>query len=407
MHVLLIHQVFVRGNQVGGTRHYEMARYLVEKGHQVTIITSQTNYLTGELNQSQEQRGLWATFWDSGIQIREVRNYGGYQRSFLHRILSFVSFVVISLPAGTWGLKPDVVIGTVPPILQDLSAYLVAKIHRVPLILEVRDLFWDYVLQTNTVRSKLLINIGKYIENWLYQRATKVIVNSPGFISYLESSGCNKERISLINNSVDTEQFTPEAACRSVWVPYDCQDRFIVLYAGSHGMLNDLGLLLEAAQSLQVYTEICICLLGDGKEKQNLMSRATLAGLENVVFLHPQPKDAMPAFIASADVCVATLQDLPILRTVYPNKVFDYMASGRPVILAIDGEIRKVIEDADAGIFVTPGDVDELAKAIIKFYRNRDLIESKGTNGRSYVVNNFNRLDQAKKLEQLLLDVVE
>lgn len=402
MHVLLIHQAFVSPDEAGGTRHYEFARYLVEQGHRFTIVGSDVSYLTGEIT-GQRGRGLWSVTTDEhGIEIRRVRAYSAHHKSFVHRSLAFASFSLNSLLAAVTDVRPDVVIGTSPPPLQPLSALLAARWHRAPFLFEIRDLFWEYAVQTGAVKANTVVNAARRFQDWLCRRSDHLLVNSPGFIPYLVQHGNREEKITLIPNGADIDQFHPGAARRSVWEPYGCQEKFIVLYAGAHGMLNDLDTLLNAAVFLRDYPDIRICLIGDGKEKPSLVQRTQRMDADNVVFIPPQPKSAMPAFVASADVCVAILRDLPILRTVYPNKVFDYMAAGRPVILAIDGEIRQIIENADAGVYVPPGDSQGLAQAIFSMYHHKTEAEIRGTNGRKYVAEHFNRLDQARKLENLL-----
>lgn len=406
MHILILHQAFATPRQAGGTRHFELARHLVEWGHRVTVVASQVSYLSGK-SAVESSQGAWSTTHEGGVEIRWVRTYSGHHRSFLHRSLAFASFSLLSLRAALVGLKPDVVIGTTPPPLQSLSAYVVARRRRVPFVFEIRDLFWDYALQTGALTAGLMVSLARGMEDWLCRSADHLVVNSPGFTSYLEQRGNSKERITLIPNSVDTEMFSPNASRRSVWEPYDCQDKFIVLYAGAHGMLNDLDTLLQAAERLKSHQDICVCLMGDGKEKSKLIERARTLGIDNVRFIPAQTKSATPAFVASADVCVATLRDLPVLRTVYPNKVFDYMASGRPVLIGIDGEIRQVVEKAGAGLFVRPSDSSKLADAILQLYQDPVLSEQMGANGRQYVCEHFDRVDQARKLEAMLLQVVD
>ena len=404
MHILLIHQAFASPGQPGGTRHFELAEYLVEQGHRVTVVASQVSYMTGGSTR-QPQSGLWTSENLSGVEIRWVKAYTRYHAGFIHRSLGFVAFSTASLLAALSGLKPDIVIGTSPPPLQALTAFVAAKWHRAAYIYEIRDLFWDYVVQTGFMKEGIIVKSARRLDHWLYRRAQRLIVNSPGFIPYLRQRRIPEQRIALIPNSVDTRQFSPALAQKEVWEPYGCRDRFIVLYAGAHGILNNLETLIAAADLLQKEPNICICLMGDGKEKPNLVQQAQRLGLSNVIFLESQPKAAVPAFVASSNVCVATLRNLPVLRTVYPNKVFDYLAAGRPVVLAIDGVIRDLIEEAGAGLYVQPGDAGALAAAISHLYENPDEAESMGARGRAYVVEHFDRRQQAAQLEQLLIAV--
>jgi glycosyltransferase involved in cell wall biosynthesis len=200
--------------------------------------------------------------------------------------------------------------------------------------------------------------------------------------------------------------FNPEVDGAEFRAAHGLQDKFVVLYAGAHGMSNDLGVLLESANLLSQRPDIHFVLLGDGKEKPNLASRSAELGLKNTLFLPPAPKSQMAHALAGANVCVAILKPVPLYATVYPNKVFDYMAAGKPVVLAIDGVIRTAVEENGAGIFVQPGEPVELAQAVEYLADDPGRARSMGYKGREYVVENFNRADLAAKLNQIITRMV-
>jgi glycosyltransferase involved in cell wall biosynthesis len=181
--------------------------------------------------------------------------------------------------------------------------------------------------------------------------------------------------------------------------------KFVALYAGAHGMSNDLGTLLEAACLVKDDPRIAIVLLGDGKEKPALIQKAAEMGLDNVSFVSPLSKAEMPAALAAADACVAILLPVEAYKTVYPNKVFDYMAAGKPVILAIDGVIRQVVEAAEAGIAAPPGDAGALALALRRLVDDPVVGVEMGKRGRSYVMEHFNRAALAERLESILVEL--
>jgi glycosyltransferase involved in cell wall biosynthesis len=178
------------------------------------------------------------------------------------------------------------------------------------------------------------------------------------------------------------------------------------MYAGAHGMSNDLGLVLEAAGLLHDTPNIEIALVGDGKEKSALVQQAARMGLTNVCFLPPLPKSGMSAALAAADACLAILKPLDEYKTTYPNKVFDYMAAGRPVVLAIDGVIRQVVEAAGCGLFARPGDAAALAEAIGKLAADPEQGRRMGLAGRLYLEQHFSRERMAQKLVSLLEGMV-
>jgi glycosyltransferase involved in cell wall biosynthesis len=242
---------------------------------------------------------------------------------------------------------------------------------------------------------------------FLYKRSARIVVNSPGFIPVLvEDYDVPQQRVCLVPNGVDVSQFDPLADGGEIREEHGWADRFVVLYAGAHGPANDLTTVLDAASLLQEHPDIHLALLGDGKEKPALMQTARRRGLGNVTFLPPCSKSEIPQYLAAADACLAGLRDIPMFRTTYPNKVFDYMAAGRPTVLAIDGVIREVMESAEGGIFAQPGDPEAMASAIVQLYRRADGGRSLGLNARRYVAAHFDRQRQVQQLEELLTDVV-
>ena len=408
MHILLVHQSFAAINEPGGTRHHELARYLAEGGHTVTVIASPVSYLTGE---TRNRRVPWVTREDGGLGVTVLRayTYPGLHRSFVHRVISFLSFMVSSFIIGLRVKNVDLVWGTSPPIFQGLTAWGHSRIKRVPFLFEVRDLWPAFAIAVGVLRQPILIGASQWLEAFLYRHADQVMVNSPGFIDHVQSRGAKK--IALVPNSADTAMFDPHATGEEFRHAHDLGSRgtngtFLALYAGAHGLSNDLGVVLQAAGQLRDHPQIKFVLLGDGKEKTALIERAREIGLENVRFISPLPKTQMPAALAAADACIAILKPIPLYATVYPNKVFDYMAAGRPVVLAIDGVIREVVETARAGIFVPPGDPGELARAVQTLSEQPSLCSEMGMNGRLYVETHFDRPVIAGKLTGLMEDLV-
>jgi glycosyltransferase involved in cell wall biosynthesis len=230
-----------------------------------------------------------------------------------------------------------------------------------------------------------------------------MVVNSPGFIDHVRERGARQ--VALVTNGADTAMFDPLAGGGDFRKAHGLGGKFVVLYAGAHGMSNDLGVVLQAAALLRDQPEIAIVLLGDGKEKANLMTQAEEMGLENVLFLPPVPKIEMSSSLAAANACLAILKPVAMYKTVYPNKVFDYMAAGRPVVLAIDGVIREVVEGAGAGIAVPPGDATALAGAIRELAADPEKARRMGLAGRRCVEETFDRGMLAGKMARLMEDV--
>ena len=399
MRILLIHQAFAALGEPGGTRHHEFCRWLAGQGHAVTVVTGRVSYLTGQpvsLPAVPEEETD-----DAGVRIVRCWSYRSYHRSFVHRVLSFLSFMLTSLVVSLRQGPLDVVWGTSPPLMQGGTAWAVARLRRAAFVFEVRDLWPEFAIAVGVLRNRLLIRLSLWLEGFLYRRADALVVNSPGFVEHVQRRGARQAQ--LIPNGVDVEMFRPGEQGRGFRQAHRLAESFVVLYAGAHGLSNDLGIVLDAAAQLRSHPEIAIVLLGDGKEKPELMARAAAEGLGNVHFVAPLPKREMAEALAAADACLAILKPLAAYRTTYPNKVFDYMAAGKPTILAIDGVIRQVVEEAHAGVFVPPGDGDALAGAILRLTADSEACRRMGLAARRAAERSFDRKQLAARLLQVMV----
>lgn len=406
MKILLIHQVFASTQEAGGTRHYELGQYLKANGDSLTVITSQVSYLTSQRIHP-DRGGILYREEQDGIVILRAYTIPVHHRSFVWRVLAFIVFACASVWAGLRAGPVDVVMGTTPPIFQAFSAWLVARLRRKPFLLEVRDLWPEFAIAMGVLRNPVLIALARSSEHFLYARADHLVVNSPAYQKYLVEKGVSPDKISLVPNGVDASMFDPEATGDSIRKQYGLQDKFIVVYAGAHGMANDLGIALKAANRLRTHADIHFLFVGDGKERPNLERDAQQLNLTNVTFTGALPKAQMPDVLAAADVCLASLMNIRMFNTTYPNKVFDYMAAGRPTLLAIDGVIRDVIERANGGIFVPPGDDQALAEGVERLYHDRMLGKQMGQAAREYVTMHFDRKEQAEEFRQVFYRMIK
>lgn len=401
MKILLIHQAFVSPKEAGGTRHYEFARHCVEKEHQFTIVTSTQSYLSGK--HSVGSGGLVTEENIDNVRVLRAYTYPSLHRSFFWRVIAFLSFMATSVWAGLRAGPVDLVMGTSPPIFQAVSAWLVATLRRRPFLLEIRDLWPEFAIDMGVLANPILITLSRWLESFLYARATHLLVNSPAYRDYLIGKGIQAQKVSLIPNGVDPSMFDPDARGEEVRQELGLNGQFVATYAGALGMANDIPTILRAARRLQdQQASIHILLVGDGKERPHLEAMAKELQLENVTFVGARPKSEMGAILAASDACLATLLDIPMFRTTYPNKVFDYMAAGKPTVLGIDGVIREVVEDAQGGIFVPPGDESKLAKTLIGLYENPEQGQAMGRSARRYVEKYFHRDSQAEQFVLLV-----
>ena len=405
MHLLLIHQAFVTPNEPGGTRHFEFLRHMVKKGHQATVVTSNLSYLTGKSAGSSGR--LFKEENQEGIRIIRLYTIPTLHRSFVWRVVSFIGFMLLSTIAAFRVRKIDLVMGTSPPIFQAVSALLASLRHRVPFLLEIRDLWPEFAIDMGVLKNRILILLSRWLEKDLYRFSDRLLVNSPAYREYLLDYGVQPQKIFLIPNGVDTDLFNPSRDGENFRRKFQLDGKFVVTYSGALGLANDIETLLKAAKYLNDRNDIRFLLIGDGKERSHLEKTAREMSLKNVTFTGTRSKEEIPEILCASDACLAILKNITMFKTTYPNKVFDYMAAGRPTILAIDGVIRRVIEDSTGGIFVQPGDSKRLAEAVEYMADHRKEAESMGKSARSYVSKNFNRHNHSADFLNLTVQLYE
>ena len=398
--VLLVHQAFSTLDEGGGTRHCEFISEWLRRGWEVEVIASAQHYLSGEV-----RAGKFSKDRQPGLRIHRVPALVNHQASYMHRVVSYLWFCVVALVYVLRASKANVVVGTSPPIGQGMTALVAAKLSRCPFVLEVRDLWPDFPIALGGLNSRIGKAIAKAIERRLYSGAEKIVVNSPGFLDPIAEKGVSRDKLVLVPNGVDPSMFVGARHGMKLRVALGLDHKFVILYSGALGKANDLESLLEAALILKEVHEIRFVILGDGMMRRALQDRCSKMQLTNVQFLRSRKKRWMPDFLAAADLCYAGLLSCPILHSTYPNKVFDYMAAEKPVLLAIDGPIRKVVCESKGGVFVSPGQAEEIAAQILDLSLDLEQCRQMGRNGRAYVLEHFSRSNHAEEFHELLLMV--
>lgn len=395
MKILIVHQNFVDHKHPGGTRHLDIAKCLVNKGHEVTIVASTVDYLSG--NQIDGPK----VEMHEGVKIVRAYALPTVQKSILWRLVSYLSFIPSSLVEAFRHGKADVVLGTTPPIFQLPATWLVSLFRRAPFVLEVLDLWPEFAIGMGVLKNRFVIWMARKVEWFFYRRGRQLVGNSPAYRDYLIEGGIPSDRVTFIPMGVDLSLFDPESRGEKMRARFGLGDKFVVTYAGAHGISNDLDTILDAATRTKDDHEIHYLFVGGGNERSRLEAKACELGLTNVTFGGTVPKDEVGDVLAASNACCALLKDIPQYKTPFPNKVFDYMAAGRPVLLGIDGVIREVVEAAEAGIFFHPGKGGELAEAVRKMKNDPQLVRSMKAAGREYVRQHYDIALQADRFEEV------
>ncbi len=399
MHVLFIHQAFALPSEPGGTRHYELMKRCAKEGHEFSIVRSNLNYKTGRKTKAQEL-GEEKEF--ENLRIIKAFTPSFIHQSFFWRLVAYLVFMFSSL-SNTFRVRSvDVVMGTSPPIFQAITAWISSILHRSPFLLEIRDLWPDFPVELGVLQNPIIIGLGRFLERFLYRRADHIIVNSPAYKDSITKKGIAADKISVVPNGVDVNMFDPNDKGEEIQQSLKLADKFIVTYAGALGEANDIPTIIRAAEHLKDHSEIHFLLVGDGKKRGDIESLVKKFELENVTLYGSVPKNEIPKLLAASDALVATLKNVKSFRKVYPNKIFDYMAAGRPIVSSIDGVIREVVEDSDGGIFVPPGKSAQLAEVIKELYNDPERRFEMGRSAREHVEENFHRDIQADQLTKVI-----
>ncbi len=361
MRILYIHQFFAtRESDLGLIRSYEFSRRWVAEGHDVTVITSSSRLPTSF------GKRFFARGVVDGIDVRSVRVAYRNSMSYGRRLWSFCVFVGGSTWLALRAPRPDVIFATSTPLTVGIAGVVASKIRRIPLVFEVRDLWPEAAIQMGALRrGSLGARLAKALERAIYSASSFVIALSPGMAEGVVGEGFPADRVAVIPNCSDLDLFGPGEKDPEIVARYELDRALVVGYTGAIGPSNAVESQLPgAARELRARgrDDIRFLVVGDGKSLPAL--RAATEGLGNVVLAGSLPKRAIPSITRSADVLLVLFADVPILSTNSPNKLFDALASARPVIVNSPGWTKDLVESNECGLYVPAGDARALADAL-------------------------------------------
>jgi colanic acid biosynthesis glycosyl transferase WcaI len=405
--ILYVSQYFPPEMGAPAARVSELSRHWVSAGHDVTVLTGFPNYPTGKL-----APGYRGKFWRllikenlDGINVVRTWLVPLPNRKAFGRMLNHSSFCLSAAFAGLFLSRPDVIIATSPQLLVGLSGWFLARMKRVPFVFEVRDLWPESLAAVGMGdASSLLYRSLERIAKFLYRHSDRIVVVSPAFKDYLvQHMHIDANKIFVVQNGVETDVFDPSRANRNLKKDLGLEGRLVVSYIGTMGMAHGLEKILETAAYLQlVRPEILFLLVGEGSDKGRIVSLATSNRLRNVRFMDEQPRENIPGYIGASDICLVLLKKSDIFKAVIPTKMLEFMSCARPIILGVDGQARKIIEQAQAGISIRPESVTDLTDAVVKLSSDARLRSELGRNGRKYILQHFSRPQTALQYLELL-----
>jgi colanic acid biosynthesis glycosyl transferase WcaI len=359
-----------------------LARGLSRRGVEVTVHTGFPHYPDGVIQPPYRNRP-WSTDEHDGVRVVRSAVYPAPNRGFGRRIANHVSFALSALATAPVGGPADAVIVETPPLLLAGSSIAYSRGKGAALIVNVSDMWPDSAVALGTLRRPRLVRAARSLEHACYRAAAAIVCPTRGIEVALGELEEATGKVHRIPPSVDPELFPISPPRRN--------GTFRVLYAGTVGMSQGVGTLMDAAELLSEDPGIEIVIAGDGAEGPDLRRRLAQGGLRNVQMLGRVPHERIPELYADADAAVVLLRDKPLFEGALPTKMFEAMSAGRPLVLSAAGEAASLVEDASCGVVVPPERPRELASALSDLARDRERAGELGAAGRQAVLEGYSR----------------
>jgi len=384
MHVFLITQYFPPEIGAAATRWGDYTDILVKQGYRVTVLCEMPNYPLGEYFPGYKRQWVKREYISPNLTIIRSFTWATDRKSIIKKLGNYLVFMLSGLINAFKIKNYDMLIISSPPLFVGVIGAIISKIRLTHFFLDVRDLWPESVKSLGEVKLRVMINLGRKLESFIYKTTTGFILTVPGFKQYFKEHHpiqLKKPTVELINGV--SREFI-DLAQQNDRIP---DKKFTVLYSGNMGLAQGLETVIETAKILQKYP-IDFCFVGNGVKLESLKEKSNKMDLNNVSFLPPQKKEGLIQIIKKASVCLVPLKNEPLFRHAIPSKLFEYMACGRPVVVSIEGDVEKIIKRANSGLIAIPEDPDSIAKQILYYYNDRNKIDEHGQNGVFYVTEN-------------------
>ena len=381
------------------TRLSELAKHLSACGYDVTVLTAMPNYPSGRIHPG--YRGLLRKESLSGIRVIRTFIYPAQSARIIPRMMNYLSFVVSSSFFGGFMLDaPDFLMVESPPLFLGIAGLWLRWLKNSKLIFNVSDLWPDSAVELGIVRKGgIVARIAYWLEKICYQGAWLITGQSKSIVENIRTRFPGRPVFHL-SNGVDTTVFGPDRRTDMARTVLGPDGQFVTVYAGLHGHAQGLSQVLQAARALASDARFRFVLVGDGPEKQRLQMMANEMSLVNIRFLDSRPHAELPGILAAADVILVPL--VGQITGAVPSKIYEAMASGRPLVVIASGEPAEMVSEYNAGLTVAPNDIEGLVDALRNLRENGQLAKSFGENGRSAAVKHFDRKDILERFTKFL-----
>ncbi len=371
-------------------------------GHNIIVLTTtpHNNVDSNDLDLKSMKKcwlGLLYKEVSEGITVLHIKLPKKGSRVF-SRMFDYIYFHIMSLIVGLFLLGPyDIVIAPSPPLTIGIIGWLLAANRRVPFIYNIQELYPDFAVNQGLIKNKFFIEILRWIEKFVYARSTILVPVAVGFSEIIQQRGISKDKINVIPNFVDTNQFPALPRKNSFSRKYNLQESFIVYYGGNIGLSQDWDTFLYAAKTLS-HLDITFIVSGDGVSREWLENEVRLRNLKNINLLGYQEKQIIPYIYASSDICTIPMKAMTNIDT-FPSKIYSIMASGKPVLAQAEkgSDLWMLINEAKCGWVVLPSQPQSYTDILIYSYYHREELTAMGKKGRSFVLENYSKVSITQK----------
>jgi colanic acid biosynthesis glycosyl transferase WcaI len=382
------------------TRTSQHAKFWVEQGHEITIITSCPNFPEGKVHTGHKNFWFKSTI-EQGVKVIRVKTFISSNQGTVLRILDYLSFMFSSFLFGLFTKKFDAIVGTSPQFFTVVSAWALSKLKRIPFIFELRDLWPESIISVGALKQSFAISLISKFSLFLYQEAQIIIAVTNSFKEYLLKLGIPESKIQVIyNGSDDCQKHNQEDYGKLDKL--DLEEKFVVSYIGTHGLAHGLDKVIEAAELLESYDDIVFLMIGAGANKKKLDETIKLKNIKNIISLQNQPKENLSYYWKNSKIALVCLINKDLFKTVIPSKIFEAASFNVPILASIPkGEATQIIENYKCGVITHPEDPVELANKIVELKHNPKLLNFMSKNC-TIMREKFSRRKMATKMIQMI-----
>jgi len=394
VNILFLTHYFPPESNAPAARTHEHCVRWARQGHDVTVVTCVPNCPTGVVFDGYTNRWSPQVEMVDGIRVVRVWSYVAPNAGTVRRIINYLTYMVAAILASLRVRRPDVVIATSPQFFCGWAGVWVSRLRRVPFLLEIRDIWPESIGTVGAIRNRAILRMLEWLERRMYLAADHIVTVGDGYRDRVLERAPVRDRTSVVTNGVDLRQFAPRPPDDDFLEQHGLDGKFVCSYVGTIGMAHGLEVVVDAAQILrsQGRDDIRFCLVGEGSQRTPLERRAQIAGVADMIrFIGRQPKELMPAILASSDACLVHLRGCELFGTVIPSKIFETMAMERPIIMGVRGEARQIVASAHAGLEMEPDSAVDLARCVTQLADDPVLLHELGISARGYVQENYNR----------------